>query len=495
LLYAFAQLWLFVLPVYVPDEVIFAHVLLDIKKNFSQFGFWQTLLDQSDEYGYGSFYWIFYGILNVISNTKTINSTIMTLRVPSLIFSLIVPILLLKSGWKKGSFVTLAVLLIWITMPVAWWYGKLIGPELLILALCSWALTHLEIPTNKKEFPLTGWLALGLAFGLKPVTLPIQVFIIGNKLLNFFSKFKKAKFHLKSLSIASSLWLFGYMLANPYKIKSPTLYFQPSTGAGLDVQILTLGRFKETLANHLWTWDVIPLLGLSHWSFNFIAFIIFLALLFASKVDRAKLASAIFALILICLVVTMNVYSMFVWYFFPLLLLIPFLLLQESILEKTSNKFLFLLLLLVNSTTSIPAIILNVQSKRLHYENLAQVNQVRGCIQRSLKVASLSKKMIINFAEIHFDLSSTLCSNNQCIQYLELFRAFQWLKEPTLDPYPGLSSIVVLVGKRTTDLTNTPYWNLDTWVQNILLKKMPGHWTATPVFECQFVRGVALKKE
>lgn len=107
-------------------------------------------------FGYGQLYWAALSILDIYGA-----------RIISVAAMISTPLAIMATSKTK-----MPILLFWLSMPAAWWTGKLIGPELWTLALCALAVMFF----HQNKYAAAG-MSAGLAIGLKLNSIPITVFI------------------------------------------------------------------------------------------------------------------------------------------------------------------------------------------------------------------------------------------------------------------------------------------------------------------------------
>lgn len=127
--------------------------LVDIKS-------FRTFLTQAPPALYGSLFWV---------GLKLCGSALVA-RVVVLAMFVATPYLVLRT--VAAPSLRLAVLLLWISFPIAWWTGKLIAPEIPSMFLCALALYWLH-----RERFLGAAVALGVAVALKISALPAVGFL------------------------------------------------------------------------------------------------------------------------------------------------------------------------------------------------------------------------------------------------------------------------------------------------------------------------------
>ena len=122
--------------------------------------------------GYGYLYWLFIGLIK----------SKLFLRLVAFIAMMSIPIILRKFALSY-NIAPNRIIVLWLTFPAAWWYGKLIAPELYCLSLAFYGL-YLAITaksfTNKKY---CGLVLMGIASGIKITFIIIPLFYYFHSLL------------------------------------------------------------------------------------------------------------------------------------------------------------------------------------------------------------------------------------------------------------------------------------------------------------------------
>jgi hypothetical protein len=230
---------------------------------------------------YGTFFW---AILDLLK-------TPLALRIFFLTLFIATPCLLLLS--MRNYPTRLLSFLFYISLPFAFWTGKLISPETLILFLISLSLwLH---GCDKDYFAA---LLAGLAIGIKVTAVPYALFLCFLIVKKPFIK----KFGICLLMICAGLWL-----ANPINLDLYLIsLFKNSTGSE-SIWPFNVDRLSEILFAQKWSWDMILTNSFSQLICNPYS-IALLALVFFLKNKLLGLGFIAFCLTSFTLV----------WYFFPI---------------------------------------------------------------------------------------------------------------------------------------------------------------------------------
>jgi hypothetical protein len=238
---------------------------------------------------YGTFFW---AILDLLK-------TPLVLRILFLALFIATPCLLLLG--MRNYPTRLLSLLFYLSLPFAFWTGKLISPETLILFIIS---LSLWLHGRDKDY-FAAFLA-GLAIGIKVTAVPYALFLCFLIVKKPFIK----KFGICILMICAGLWL-----ANPINLDLYLIsLFKNSTGSE-SIWPFNVDRLREILFAQKWSWDMILTNSFSQLICNPNSIAI-LALVFFFKNKSLG-----FGFIAFCLTSFALVYfskDTFAWYFFPI---------------------------------------------------------------------------------------------------------------------------------------------------------------------------------
>ena len=376
---------------YAPDEIWFSIEAFRFNAHLGEVGAWRYIVEQRNHLGYGPIYWMLQTCF-----THFFTQPLVASRCFSLVCLLAVPISLLASCSRSLTPNRWLAWFLWLTFPVAWWTGKLTGPELPSMAAGAIGLACLTYPDTSRR--LIGWTALGVAVGIKATAVPLLVFAgillwgSGTSWLGF-------------ASTAAAGTAVGFVLS------SPTVLFAP--GAFLAAIRAAKGRdplevpswyahITARLNAESWTWDALPNGGLMQWSLSAVPLLAFTALLLWGKdKGRIQLAFAGAAALSIALCLTSQQY--YGWYWFATLLIFPFAWMAEPSWSKTRSAFASALVAL-NAACNAPTIAqhyaLKMEQQRITQDKVA----IQTCIAQAAGGLS-GIDTVIDYSELYLDLN------------------------------------------------------------------------------------------
>jgi hypothetical protein len=340
----------------VPDERMF----IGGAQNFSFFS------RTAPPYQYGSFFWILLSILK----------SQLLIRIFFLVLFLTIP-LLITSLYKK-PLPKLICLLFYLSTPYAFWTGKLISPEILVLFLGS-----LGLYFYPKKIYLSAFL-VGLAVGVKLTGLPFVIFLLTLALLN--------KISFRVILHSSILCLIGFWLANPI---NADLYVSEIIQSKLNSNIalsFDKQRLQEMLFEEKWAWDNVLTNSFSQ---MICSPYILIGLIFVISVNSLSLATAVSAFALGSFYMVYSGQDLYAWYFFPFIPVIMFALrsLEMSSVTAPHNSALSykkiwlasalaLILIAINFYQTIPYSIFQANEKFQHIAN--RKNYPTECVGKAI---------------------------------------------------------------------------------------------------------------
>ena len=187
--------------------------------------------------GYGQLYWAFLSAM----------PSAFAARLVWLVFFLATPLVLALSAKRQMQIYVIAI---WIATPAAWWYGKIIGPEIPNLFLASLAMALLV----RKQLVWAGFV-VGAAIGIKVLAAPLVLIFL-------WPLIEAPRQSLRALVTAAGAALLGFVFINP------SLLLDPAQILG---QILFASGAKNTewtqifdvLSNDHMQWDMVQTGGLA----------------------------------------------------------------------------------------------------------------------------------------------------------------------------------------------------------------------------------------
>ena len=348
----------YLIRVYCPDEIWFYRDASAIA--FHKIELWNQL----PHLGYGAvFWWLYAGIIQVLDDQMLV---FRVLRIVCFLLVISIPLLLFFAGTRQKSSFTLHAILLWSCLPVAWWTGKIIAPEIPAYFLCVLAF----LLVRKPQWQVAGWLLWGIAAGLKLTVAPTF------PLLLLASVKASGKKTLPALGAA----VLGLAATNPILLHEPRWYFNAISEAASPVT-LNFSTAWRVLLRPQWEWDGIPSGGIFVHGISLAAAAAFtVALIQAAWHKEEDSWLALGALLMWCAAIAANFRArFFVWYVFPEIVLTPFVLLYLQ--PRKSTVRLAAAAVALQSLFGIPVIVKQYRNKLQNAAELARCDQVRLSVQ------------------------------------------------------------------------------------------------------------------
>lgn len=261
---------------------------------------------------YGTFFWAILALLK----------TPLILRAFFLCLFIAVPFLLLRTIHQAP--IRLLAFLFYLSLPYAFWTGKLISPEILILFLI--ALSLFFFSQGKTGF---AFLIGGLAIGIKLTAAPYGLFLLFLALYKH--RLNRAINHLLLACI-------GIWLANPINLDLYFVNLLTSSSANTSHLLpINLERVQEILFLPSWSWDMILTNSFSQLICNPYCVV---AIIVATIIKNRWLGLALFISSACSFALVYFSKDTFAWYFFPLVPMLVFVIgaLAPNLLRNTSDK-------------------------------------------------------------------------------------------------------------------------------------------------------------
>lgn len=301
-------------------------------------------------YQYGSLFWILLSILK----------SQLLIRIFFLAMFLAIPILI-TSLYKK-PLTKLICLLFYLSTPYAFWTGKLISPEILMLFLGTLGLYFFSSRMYLSAF------FVGLAVGIKLTGLPFVIFLLSLAI------FRKAS--VKTLLMASAACLIGFLLANPI---NADLYIAEIIQSQLNSNIalsFDKNRFQDMLFTEKWSWDNVLTNSFSQ---MVCSPYILIGLIIAVGLNSILLATAVALFSISSFYMVYTGQGLYAWYFFPFIPVLMFSLksleidgeptslhIKMSQIKLWLSPVLVLALIVINLYQTIPYSIFQANEKFQH---------------------------------------------------------------------------------------------------------------------------------
>jgi hypothetical protein len=352
---------LYFLPAFTPDEIWFYRDAEFMTR--TAIDAWRDV----PHLGYGAAFWGFYCIVIKVFANRLV--TLYVLRSIAFLLAASVPILLYRAGVRRKSQFTLLAILFWFALPLAWWNGKIVSPEIPSYCFCLYAFLLLR----DERYQTAGWLLWGFAAGLKLTVLPTFPLLL---LTSLQTVGRKGLFS----SLAAIL---GFVAANPILVLNPRA-FVPAISVAASPVALSWGAAKRELFSPYWEWDGVPSGGIFVHGIALAAAIL-LVTAFVLAVKRREPESRVFAgtILMWFLTIPFCLRARFLtWYVFPTIVLTTFVILflqprkdtQKILVAALAGQLIF----------GLPVIYRQYRSKVDNTLELQKQAQTRQSIQQVL---------------------------------------------------------------------------------------------------------------
>jgi len=436
--YALFQFYVyFGLKVYVPDEIIFTQkiselVNLELPKGL--FRFWVT---QDNHLGYGAIYWVLQAVIVQWSGTVTATRLISYLSVISIL------IILYVIGKKLKSKYTWESVLLWLTFPMAWWWGKLNGPEYISLVI-GFLGVALYLVTRKI---LWSTMLVGISTGIK---LNNVAFLMLPMIMEFWEDMTINRWDWRSgwqkltkivLGCLMGLAI-GMVVANPIIITNGSQFLSKFKSDSS----FTLRHLLYILNGYYWEWDAVFSGGMSYWSLKMTVAVVLVVILVLIR-TRKEVVIGVVGVVLAELFLCLKNARFLGWYTFPVVVVIPLLVLHG----QKIRHWLVVLFVILNLVTNIGFIYQGWKMKLWHYQNMQKKKEVQACVVKQLESSKIVRvDYTVDYSEIGYYLDLSVVAADKRLQDDV---AFNLLVDNQFRPKTApQSSCLVLVGDRLATL-------------------------------------------
>ena len=284
--------------------------------SFSDHGI-KNIVFGENKLGYGAIYWSIISIFKIFGD---FNNGFKGLRFLSFFYLLSIPILfyLIGNKLKQKQFILHSILL-WISFPSSWFFGKIIGPELfsIFLGLFGFYLTLY------KKWKSAGFFIIGMGIGVKLNIVTISLFAFQYGLLNQIENLRYKQFflELQNFILCSCI---GIIVSTPRIILEP-LDFINNIFIHKKNKIFEFDLIEAFfLRNHM-TWDGIYNDGFFNIHINVLLLLSLIAAIVFKKI-RLTDTKFIFSYLVAFFFQTIQIYqagNYLEWYWLPLVSLMP----------------------------------------------------------------------------------------------------------------------------------------------------------------------------
>ena len=399
------------MPDIVPDEEDFINYAQELSDKASL-----NIFSLTNFKGYGAAYWIFLVALFKMIGPKPLG-VIACARVASLFCSFIVPFLIIKIGRDENRKDHLLIATLWLSFPMALWTGKLIGPELYCVALVLVGLIMVLEKLRFRGHQYVGFILLGFGLGIKINAIPVVV------MAGLYVLFERSGF--KRLAVFAFMLVCGFVIANPFVLFDPGAYlstinsYRSPAFAYADSAGDILNHLRLIIHNHLYEWDLVLVGGLSQWGLHILLYPVLILLLIKSRIPWPLLCSYAACLALGLFMLLSNGRYLG-WYWFPMIVPLPFVLLHAREFNKTTKSCLYVLVTL-NLILNGPTILNGYKIKIKAVDQLRNLGEAQVFADKILQENIQRIDLIIN--ESGFSEYSRIRINGNATRVTSLVRS------------------------------------------------------------------------
>ncbi|HTL48202.1 MAG TPA: hypothetical protein VL688_09130 [Verrucomicrobiae bacterium] len=413
--YALALVPVYFLRAWANDESWFLKDAYYFAGIFQGQGFWRYFFWQESYLIYGAVYWIAYSLLAAFLAPP---APLLIFRALAYAACLAVPLTAAAEARRQGRS-GLFVLLLWLTFPMAWWTGKISGPEFFSV-LAGLAGCFAALRAERFAAVMLAAVLIGFSIGLKLNGVCYAVFAVAAGLAA-----RKPRTFVPGLLLGC---LIGFYLANPFMILHPEYYWLRVQHYSPD-KVYSLSHIAGILWNQDWHWDAMFNGGFFNWGLNPPAFLWFLFLAWAAGLRRSFLAAWFLAAGTSFLMSAFN--ARYVgWYWFPAISLL-LVLAQDMRAETRLARVLIAATLAANLAGNFPLIAGQYRSKAAHIRLVRQKETLQHFLRDTAAGSPDPVDQIVLDVEtdLGLDFSVFPPPEGKAAAKVEGYDAFQWLAE------------------------------------------------------------------
>ena len=392
-------------------------------------------------FGYGSIYWWLNILINHFKTLRLINYLYL--------FSIILLYYLIGKRFKQSNGMILLTFFIFLSFPTSWFYGKIIGPEFLsiFLSLFGFYITLL----GKTRY--WGFFIIGIGVGVK-----INSFVILIFALYYLNKAPirtaiKNLFDNKSLK-ATCFSILGFIVSTPeFIFNTSEVIINYSIGRLDDSPLINTSLYQAYFGSYRYLWDAIPSSGLFISSINpiILFLIIFLFIFKLLVIENYQLIFSFFLAFVFGTILIM-LSKGYIWYWFPIIFLMPIVLFSFKDNRKTRN--LLFIIIFFNFFINASNIIDKIENRMLHQKIISHQSDANSFINRIkfensefkflfLTDFGLSPKPKYEPMRLIIELAEEKISNNS--EQIDFSENSRYL---AADKFANIDSTIVIIGER-----------------------------------------------
>jgi len=361
-----------------------------------------------NQFGYGQIFWLLLGaLINFFGIWLT--------RLFFLLLYISSPLLLMSIAKTEGA--KAGIFFLWISTTMAWWYGKIISPEIIIIFLTCLSLVWLH---KGRILPVVILLALACSIKLSivPFCLLVPFFIWRKFTAEKGSVIKALRPSFRVGLIALALFAVTFLIFNPLLFQGVDTFFKgynlPTVGTSAVPENFEVAksRVAQSFFAMRWGWDGVPLPGFFKGGFSFIVtcglafgfiFSIFKSLK-NKTTDWMPLLGIIMAVgFLLLLVLTRS--KFFTWYWFPAFVTIIYATVYFDFGSVRKTTLFVVVFASINLFQNTNVISDSLAMKYSHIRNTQAHADMTTCL--NMHIAETDAKAVLDYAEVprtrHYD--------------------------------------------------------------------------------------------
>ena len=286
-------------------------------------------------------------------------------------------------GDKKRS---LFLFILWISMPFAFWTGKLLSPEIPLLFLISLAL---RLVHSRKKM---AFVVIGVAISIKLSATPVIVFFL-------LAETRKGNI-IKCLSYLF-ITIATFSIANAFSLKR--FVYSLITNQENHFNIEKGERLKDILIGNTQSWDSVQLGSLAHF-FIHPALIIFVIMVGATL--RVKSTISILITLITSTLLILGSPDGFGWYWLPVVPLVfryisdVFIMIESKSSRKQILRLALMMVPLINAVYSLNSMQVSIGEKIQHIQAIKDADQ--KCITTFLE--NREPQNVFNIADFGLEI-------------------------------------------------------------------------------------------
>lgn len=369
-----------------------------------------TVLLIKDNWGYGSIYYMIFGLVSLPAFLfSSFSVQIISLRIISLVFLALALFAIYKIlRLEQSSLIAVLGSVMLLLFPGFHFFWKPFSAEFISLSIMLWGVYFFLTGLNRfKKVSNWSFLLFGVAAGIKLLALPSITGVMIYLLLFWRQTIKK---RLSAFPMAAFFLGLGFLLANPFTLTpAGRNHFLSLIKQNLTSNSTAHGQVATTENIYKWYFEVIDQEYMPVWLLGLMVFAIVFKVIQEIIINKEIKWVTFFAgLFLINLLyITLNVKTLYYWYLFPAFaFILPAFL---SITSKQSKHYIFTLLLIIifQGLTGIPRIVEKHSSWRgLEKSEKFLVNKQSGeTIADYITSSDLKPRSVLKTAYLYLDQS------------------------------------------------------------------------------------------